>query len=104
MYCMFVTNITFSFHLFLSEKETEIDLCPPIGRLHKDGTNHKRTIGTKERGGNLSQYGLILFPKNEIIFFEKKLTQNYSSLDFITVYRHGVFGRLFAPAQKREPE
>jgi hypothetical protein len=36
--------------------------------------------------------------------FSLKLTQNYSSLDFITVYRHGVFGRLFAPAQKREPE
>ncbi len=36
--------------------------------------------------------------------FSLKLIKNYSSLDFITAYRHGVFGRLFAPAQKREPE
>jgi hypothetical protein len=56
MYCMFVTNITFSSHLFLSEKETEIDLCPPIGRLHKEGTNHKGTIGTEREGGHLSQH------------------------------------------------
>ncbi len=56
-YCVLATNITFSSHLFfLSEKETEIDLCPPIGRLHKEGTNHKRTIGTEREGGHLSQH------------------------------------------------